>query len=227
MEICVEGRQKSDIRLIYQKLYKLHYEIDSKIDSIDITASSQNIEHLIQYTKSMLDSFNSSLQAFQIEIQAQSSESSEDWLSKFRKMQQYESSMKSRLQKVLQLRSVHLSKNSNGSYGNSKKYDDPTKNGISGLVQEREGLEQSRKIAIEIESYGSLVWNSIKDQSHRLQNIFTRTGQMNDGIGISHTMAGSLNRKSKQDCYLFIGLAILTIVLIIVCYYYVKPMLFK
>ncbi len=224
MEICVEGRHKADIRVLYQKANKLRYEIDAKIDSIDITSDEITAEKLITQAKTSLQSYGVSLAALQTEIQSQPPEDEDEWNSKLKKLVQYESAMKSRLQKVVYLRSEALRK-SNGYHRHAKR-DEEDESGLKKLVEEKEGLEQSRKIAIEIQNYGAMVWNSIKQQSGRLQGIFSRTGQMNDGIDFSHTLANTLFRKTKTDCYIFVGLALLTIALIVVCFYYVKPWLF-
>ena len=227
MEICVEGRHKADIRVLYQKVNKLRYEIDAKIDSIDISSDQATINKLTASAKALFESYSNALLTFNAEIQTQPMEYQDDWNAKSKKLVQYEATMKSRFQKILHLRTQGFRKSNGHSHHKDEDSSDPSATELKGLVEEKEGLEQSRRIAIEIQGYGNLVWNSIKQQSGRLRDVFVRTDQMNDGIDVSHTMASSLSRKTRSDCYMFIGLSILTIVLIVVCFYYVRPWLFS
>ena len=96
--------------------------------------------------------------------------------------------MNSRLQKILKQRSL-IKKRTNGMTGKSKGSDDESN--VEQLVDEQEGLKT--QLAMKIQGYGSLVWNSIKDRSNRRRVTL-------DGVFIV--------QKTQADCYIFIGLAL-------------------
>jgi len=167
MEICVEGRHKADVNQICQKANKLHYEIDAKLDSIDLAANDGAVENLIAQAKRMMESYLQSLNTLNTEILSQPPEEQEFWKAKSNKLTKYNTEMNSRLQKIVQLR--NQAKKKNLSNGHSKRKNSGNDSSVKHLVDEQEGLISSQKIAMEIQSYGSVVWGSIKQQSNKLK----------------------------------------------------------
>ena len=53
-----------------------------------------------------------------------------------------------------------------------------------------------------------------------------RTLQMFNSLGMSERLLLLVERRSRADMFIFVALAILTLVFLYVLYYYVKPMLF-
>ena len=222
MEICIE-RNTIDIRSQYQKANKLRYEIDNNIDSLEINCSQQTIDQLLFKINSQLSEYTNILSSIDNLVIAQSETEQNEWFTKISKLKQYEGRMKTRLN-----RTRSQIQNHNGNWKHKYKDEDEyVKSEVDKLVKEKEGLEQSRKIALEIQNYGSMVWNSIKDQSNKLRGTFLKSDKINDGMDISNEMANKLFKNDRADFYIFMGLAILTILLIFVCYYYIKPWLFS
>lgn len=52
-----------------------------------------------------------------------------------------------------------------------------------------------------------------------------RTLQMFNSLGMSESILLLIERRSRADMFIFVALAILTLVFLFVIYYYVKPML--
>jgi Golgi SNAP receptor complex protein 2 len=78
---------------------------------------------------------------------------------------------------------------------------------------------------MEIEKYGEDIIGNLFTQNQTLKNVKTRTMQMLNTIGMSESILKLMERRSKTDMLIFIGLAILTLVLIYFLIAIVKPML--
>lgn len=170
MEIRVEGRQKPEVGSLYQKANKQRYEIEAKLDAIEIAPQETSADKLLSQTKTLLDTYAESLNTLSSELQTQAGDERENWQTKLAKLKKYASAMSSRFQKVAQSRSRTAQSLHNG-IGHKRKGSDEESE-IKQLVTDRDTLIQSQRIAMEIQSYGSLVWNSLKDQSRRLQVLF-------------------------------------------------------
>ncbi len=166
MEIRVEGRPKADVGALYQRANKQRYEIEAKLDAVEIAPTEPASDKLLIQTKGLLESFAQSLDALSSEIRSQPPAEQETWQTKLGKLKKYGTTMNSRHQKVTQMKSRTAG---NGLFRAKRKGSDEEDSAVKNLVDEQDGLLQSQRIAMEIQSYGSLVWNSIKDQSRKLQ----------------------------------------------------------
>jgi len=165
MEIRVEGRHKADIGVLYQKANKQRFEIEAKIDSIDI-GSVESSEKLITQTRNLLESYTLSVNNLNLELTSMAPEEQDPWQMKLGKLKKYNIEMNNRLQRVVQLRNL-AQKKTNGS--KAKRKGDEEESEVKHLVDEQDGLVQSQRIAVEIQNYGAMVWHSIKEQSGKLQ----------------------------------------------------------
>ncbi|TNV81397.1 hypothetical protein FGO68_gene7703 [Halteria grandinella] len=93
------------------------------------------------------------------------------------------------------------------------------------LQREHDSLGKSQGYAAEIEKYGEDIIGNLFSQNQTLKNVRTRTMQMLNTIGMSESILKLMERRSKTDMLIFIGLAILTLVLIYFLIAIVKPML--
>lgn len=66
----------------------------------------------------------------------------------------------------------------------------------------------------------------MQNQQEILKKVKLRAFQMLNTIGMSESILKLIERRSKTDMIIFCGLALFTILLILVLFYYVKPMLF-
>eukprot|EP00826_Nyctotherus_ovalis_P045983 TRINITY_DN5142_c0_g1_i5.p2 TRINITY_DN5142_c0_g1~~TRINITY_DN5142_c0_g1_i5.p2 ORF type:complete len:223 (-),score=61.75 TRINITY_DN5142_c0_g1_i5:127-795(-) len=222
MEICVEARHTVNVRSLHQQTNKLRFEVSAKIDALEMNYNQQTAERDVARIQALLNSFAESLGSLKSAVGSQGKEEQEEWSIKVNKLLQCEKELRDRFERTLsQLRR----RNANGRH-KLKAEEDSKESELNQLMKDKEGLEASRKIALEIQNYGNMVWSSIVGQSNKLKGAFSRTGQINDGMDVSHAMANKLFKNDRADCYIFLGLAFLTIALIFVCYYYIKPLLF-
>lgn len=63
-------------------------------------------------------------------------------------------------------------------------------------------------------------------QNQTLKKVKLRTMQMLNTIGISESILKMIEKRTKADFLIFIGMAILTLVVIYVLFTYVRPMLY-
>ena len=88
-----------------------------------------------------------------------------------------------------------------------------------------DSLQRSKQLAEEMLSSGNFITEEMTKQDEALKKIKRRTLQMLNSIGMSESILKLIDRRSKIDFLIFIGLVLFTLAFLYVLLYYVKPML--
>lgn len=73
--------------------------------------------------------------------------------------------------------------------------------------------------------HGRDIVTNLYSQSEVLKKVKQRTMQMLNTIGMSESILKLIDKRTKADVFIFIALAIITLLIIYVLYYYIKPLL--
>ena len=73
--------------------------------------------------------------------------------------------------------------------------------------------------------HGRDIVTNLYSQSEILKKVKQRTMQMLNTIGMSESILKLIDKRTKADVFIFIALAIITLLIIYVLYYYIKPLL--
>lgn len=96
-------------------------------------------------------------------------------------------------------------------------------NNLSLLQEEHTSLKISLKIGSDMERQASLINSELGSQKTHLELIKEKVNRMYNKLDISSTITNFLIRRGRGDTYLCLFLGILTIIIIYIIYYYVKP----
>ena len=73
--------------------------------------------------------------------------------------------------------------------------------------------------------HGRDIVTNLYSQSEILKKVKQRTMQMLNTIGMSESILKLIDKRTKADVFIFIALVIITLLIIYVLYYYIKPLL--
>mmetsp|Transcript_53189 Transcript_53189/g.60958 ORF Transcript_53189/g.60958 Transcript_53189/m.60958 type:complete len:222 (-) Transcript_53189:1418-2083(-) len=93
------------------------------------------------------------------------------------------------------------------------------------MLQAQERLEESKRVMDTIVETGSAIKDALGNQSRRVRNINNQAFDLFSTIANSETLLKVIGTRQLEDKYLTYGLMIMTLLVIFVMYYYVKPML--
>ena len=91
--------------------------------------------------------------------------------------------------------------------------------------KEHDKLDESLAITEEIKSQGKGIMGQLQNQREILIKSRNRTVDMLKAIGMSESIIKLIEKRTKGDWLIFLGLAVGTLVLMYVLIYYVKPLL--
>ncbi|CDW91379.1 UNKNOWN [Stylonychia lemnae] len=214
----------------YKYANKLHYEIDAQINEIyngkeqskDVNIVIDCIRSRIGDLETMMRQIEENLASYHNLIRGNESMNNSYlvWRTKI-----------DRLKNSVMSHSINIDK----AFRNYKKTQATAKRSSQNNVERRrimeyqnehESLDRSQGIAYEIERQGMGIIENLQKQQEILKKVKLRALQMLNTIGMSESILKLIEKRSRTDMLIFFGLAIFTIILIVILFYYVKPMLF-
>eukprot|EP00347_Sterkiella_histriomuscorum_P003742 403363121 len=198
---------------LYKHANKMHYEIDAQINEVyngkeQSSEISKVIEKIrlkiadLQSIMSTLEQYMGNFKQIANQNQGDQTLANNKAYKNFKKSQQYNDNSKRSSQSTVERRRVMEYQN------------------------EHESLDRSQNYAHEIEKQGQSIVEGLQKQSEILKKVKLRALQMLNTIGMSESIMKLIEKRNRTDILLFFGLAILTLIIIVVLFFYVKPMLF-
>lgn len=93
------------------------------------------------------------------------------------------------------------------------------------LKRQSENIKASLEYTDDIQDKGRSILESLSSQGEVLKKVKLRTFQFLNVLGVSGTIMRLIERRERQDNLIVLALCILTLVMMYVSYYYIKPMI--
>ncbi|CAI2380204.1 unnamed protein product [Moneuplotes crassus] len=92
------------------------------------------------------------------------------------------------------------------------------------LKKQSENIKASLEYSDNIQNQGNSILESLNAQGEVLKKVKLRTFQFLNVLGVSGSIMRLIDRRGREDNLIVIGLCFLTLIMMYIAYYYIKPM---
>ena len=93
------------------------------------------------------------------------------------------------------------------------------------LKRQSENIRASLEYSDNIQTQGKSILESLNVQGEMLKKVKRRTFEFLNVLGVSGSIMRLIERRGREDNLIVIGLCVLTLIIMYIAFYYVKPML--